>query len=128
MLEQEKLTETIIGAAIEVHRETGPGLLESAYEACLTHELTSRGLAVQRQQPLMIRYKGVEIDCAYRMDLVVEGVVLIELKAVAKLDPIHEAQLLTYMKLANLPVGLLMNFNVKLLTNGIKRFARTRQP
>ncbi len=127
MLEHEALTEQIIGAAIEVHRETGPGLLESAYEACLVHELTTRGLAVVRQQPLLIRYKGVEVDCAYRMDLVVEGTVLVELKAVTKLDPIHEAQLLTYMKLAELPVGLLINFNVKLLTNGVKRFARTRQ-
>lgn len=128
MLEHESLTEQIIGAAIEVHRETGPGLLESAYEACLAHELTSRGLAVARQQELPIHYKGVRIDCAYRMDLVVEGLVLVELKSVAKLDPIHEAQLLTYMKLADLPVGLLINFNSKLLTDGIKRFARTRKP
>ncbi len=124
-LEQKKLTEQIIGAAIEVHRHLGPGLLESAYETCLAHELTLLGLDISRQQPLPISYKGLQLDAAYRLDLVVENSVLLELKAAERLEPIHEAQLLTYLRLARLPVGLLINFNVHLLRQGIKRFALT---
>jgi GxxExxY protein len=124
-LEQKKLTEQIIGAAIEVHRHLGPGLLESAYETCLAHELTLLGLDVAQQQPLPISYKGLQLDAAYRLDLVVENSVLLELKSVERFEPIHEAQLLTYLRLARLPVGLLINFNVHLLRQGIKRFALT---
>jgi GxxExxY protein len=115
------VTEEIIGAAIEVHRELGPGLLESAYEICLAHELAARGLRVERQVPLPVRYKGVELDCGYRLDLVVEGAVIIELKAVKGFEPIHTAQLLTYLRLSDQRVGLLLNFNVALLKQGIKR-------
>jgi GxxExxY protein len=124
-LEQKDLTEKIIGAAIEVHRHLGPGLLESAYEACLAHELTVLGLDIARQQSLPISYKGLQLDMAYRLDLVVENLVLLELKSVERVEPIHEAQLLTYLRLARLPVGLIINFNVHLLRQGIKRFALT---
>src|SRR5580692_9261074 len=124
-LEQKNLTERIIGAAIEVHRHLGPGLLESAYETCLAHELTLLGLDIARQQPLPISYKGLQLDAVYRLDLVVENSVLLELKSVERVEPIHEAQLLTYLRLARLPVGLLINFNVHLLRQGIKRFALT---
>jgi GxxExxY protein len=124
-LEQKNLTERIIGAAIEVHRHLGPGLLESAYETCLAHELTLLGLDIARQQPLPISYKGLQLDAVYRLDLVVENSVLLELKSVERVEPIHEAQLLTYLRLARLPVGLLINFNVHLLRQGIKRFAIT---
>ena len=117
----ESLTEKIIAAAIEVHRELGPGLLESTYEACLVHEFTSRGLSVARQVELPVDYKGVRVACGYRMDLVVEGRVVIEIKCVEKMLAIHEAQLLTYLRLSGIRVGLLINFNVKVLTNGITR-------
>jgi GxxExxY protein len=120
-LRHEKLTEAIIGAAIEVHRELGPGLMESVYEECLCHELSIRGLAFQRQVPLPIHYKKVHLDCGYRMDVVVEGCVVLELKAVENVLPVHEAQLITYLKLSRMPVGLLMNFNVSALKNGITR-------
>jgi GxxExxY protein len=116
-----ELSKIIIGAAIEVHRELGPGLLESAYEACLRYELEQRGLRVVQQLVLPVVYKGIEIDCGYRIDLLVEDKVLIELKAVEKLDKIHEAQILTYLKLSKRWLGLLINFNVALLKNGIKR-------
>lgn len=115
------LTEQVIGAAIEVHRALGPGLLESAYEACLAHELAARGLHVERQVALPVRYKGVALDCGYRLDLVVEGEVIVELKAVKAFEPIHTAQLLTYLRLAGLRVGLMLNFNVAVLKQGIKR-------
>jgi GxxExxY protein len=124
-LEQKNLTEQIIGAAIEVHRHLGPGLLESAYETCLAHELKILGLNIARQQSLPISYKGLQLDTTYRLDLVVENSVLLELKSAERLEPIHEAQLLTYLRLARLPVGLLINFNVHLLRHGIKRFALT---
>jgi GxxExxY protein len=124
-LEQKDLTEKIIGAAIEVHRHLGPGLLESVYEACLAHELAVLGLYIARQQSLPISYKGLQLDMAYRLDLVVENLVLLELKSVERVEPIHEAQLLTYLRLARLPVGLIINFNVHLLRQGIKRFALT---
>jgi GxxExxY protein len=116
-----RITEAVIGAAMAVHRELGPGLLESAYEACLAFELAERGLSVERQKALPIRYRGVNVDCGYRIDLLVEGKVIIELKAVERLEPIHEAQLLSYLKLSGCKVGLLINFNVKVLKNGIRR-------
>ncbi|MBI4083446.1 MAG: GxxExxY protein [Candidatus Lambdaproteobacteria bacterium] len=115
------ITEQIIGAAIDVHRELGPGLLESTYEACLQFELVERGLQVERQKGLPVVYRDVRIDCGYRIDLLVERRVIVELKAVAQLEPIHEAQLLSYLKLSGCHVGLLINFNVKLLKNGIRR-------
>ncbi|MBC8353278.1 MAG: GxxExxY protein [Planctomycetes bacterium] len=117
----EELTRDINAAAIEVHRELGPGLLESTYEECLCHELSSHGLSFRRQEPLPVVYKQVRLDCGYRMDIVVEAKVLIELKSVAALLPLHEAQLMTYLKLSGFKVGLLMNFNVELLKNGIRR-------
>ena len=115
------ITERIIGAAIEVHRHLGPGLLESTYETCLAFEMASRGLRVERQKELPVVYRDIHLDCGYRLDLLVENRVIIELKAVDSLLPIHEAQLLSYLKLSGLKVGLLLNFNVRLLSNGIKR-------
>jgi GxxExxY protein len=117
------LTEQIIGAAIEVHRALGPGLLESAYEECLAHELELRNLNFQRQVPLPVIYKTVKLECGYRMDLVVEDLIVIELKTVEKILPIHEAQLLTYLKLTDKKLGLLLNFNSATLKDGIKRIA-----
>lgn len=118
---EDRLTGEVIGAAIEVHRVLGPGLLESAYEKALLCELKERGLMVEEQKPLPVRYKSVEIDCAYRIDLLVEQNLIIELKSADHLLPIHEAQLLTYMKLADISKGLLLNFNVRRLKDGIKR-------
>jgi GxxExxY protein len=115
------LTELIIGAAIEVHRQTGPGLMESVYEECLCFELNRLGLHFKRQVELPVRYKGVKLDCGFRMDLVVESSVVVELKAVECLLPIHSAQLLTYLKLSGMHVGLLLNFNEPVLKKGIKR-------
>jgi GxxExxY protein len=116
-----EITEQIIGSAIEVHRELGPGLLESAYEHCLCHELTLRNLAFRRQVELPVKYKAVLLDCGYKMDIVVEQLVVLELKTVDKLLPVHEAQLLTYLKLSKLPIGLLINFHSYLLKDGLKR-------
>src|SRR3954447_25491608 len=116
-----ELTEQIIGAGIEVHRGLGPGLLESAYEECLCYELTRRNLAFARQQTLPVIYKGVQLDCGYRLDVVVENRIIIELKAVDQLLPIHDAQLLTYLKLTNMSLGLLLNFNVLLFKQGVRR-------
>ena len=116
-----KITEQIIGAAVQVHRALGPGLLESAYEACLAHELAERNLRAERQKALPVSYKGVRIDCGYRIDLLVEREVIVELKAVSRIEPIHEAQLLSYLKLSGCRVGLLINFNVKQLTRGVRR-------
>ena len=121
MLLAEQITEAIIGAAIEVHRLLGPGLLESTYEECLCHELSLRGLAFERQVALPVLYKGVKLDCGYRMDLVVADQVVVELKTVDALLPVHEAQLLTYLKLSGKRIGLLLNFHVEVLRNGIKR-------
>lgn len=118
----DEITGEIIGAAIEVHRELGPGLLESAYEACLVYELAERGLDVDRQRPLPVVYKGVRIKCGYRLDLVVNDLVIVELKAVEKLTTVHEAQVLSYLKLSSIPAALLINFNGKLLKRGIRRF------
>ena len=121
LLHQE-LTEQIIGAAIEVHRHLGPGLLESAYEQCLCRELTLRNISFQRQLPLPVEYKGVKLDCGYRIDLLVAGDLIVEIKSVETLLPIHQAQILTYMRLARIPIGLPINFNVTKLQGGIKRF------
>ncbi len=114
----EELTEKIIGAAIEVHRALGPGLLESAYEECLCRELNIRGLVFQRQVPLPVEYKGVKLDCGYRLDLVVQEAVVLELKCVEHILPVHEAQLLTYLKLTGKHVGMIINFNVAALVRG----------
>ena len=114
-------TDEVIGALIEVHRHLGPGLMESAYEACLCAELSERRLKFERQRPLPIRYKGVHLDCGYRLDLVVGDCILLELKAVERLLPSHEAQVITYLRLSRLPVGLLVNFNVTALRNGLRR-------
>jgi GxxExxY protein len=115
------LTEQILGAAIEVHKSLGPGLMESAYEECLCHELNLRGLRFERQVTVPVGYKGVNLDCGYKLDLLVENTVILELKCVDRLTSIHEAQLLTYMKLLNKPVGFIINFNVAVLRNGIVR-------
>jgi len=119
--ESDPLTHSIIGAAIEVHRGLGPGLLESAYEACLLYELRLQGISVKAQQPLPVFYKNVILDCGYRLDLLVEDKVIVEIKSVRELVAIHEAQLLSYLKLSNCRRGLLINFNVKMLKEGIKR-------
>lgn len=116
-----KITQEIIGSAIEVHKSLGPGLLEYAYEKCLCFELTSRNLYLERQVKLPLKYKEVQLDIGYRIDLLVEDKVIVELKTVDKLMQIHDAQLLTYMKLANCSLGLLINFNVPVLKQGIKR-------
>lgn len=125
-LECEQLTAHILHAAITVHKELGPGLLESTYESCLVHELMNAGISFRRQIDLPVVYKGHNVDCGYRVDLIVEGAVLLELKSVDRLAPIHEAQLLTYLRLTRLPVGLLLNFNVTRLKDGIVRRANTR--
>ena len=116
-----EITGKIIDAAIAVHRELGPGLLESSYEACLAFELIERGLKIEQQKALPVTYRGVKLDCGYRIDLLVENKVIVELKAVERLEPIHKAQLLSYLKLSGCKVGLLVNFNVQILKNGIRR-------
>ena len=121
MLIHEELTHQIRGAAIEVHKELGPGLLESAYEECLCHELSLRRLGFQRQVPLPVTYKGIKLDCGYRLDMVAEDKIVLELKSVQETTPLHEAQLLTYLRLSGKKVGLLMNFNTTLMKDGIKR-------
>jgi GxxExxY protein len=119
--ELNRLSEIVIGAAIAVHRELGPGLLESAYEACVRFELLNRGLHVERQKELPVVYRGLKVDCGYRIDLLVDELIILEVKAVKKLLPIHEAQLLSYLKLSGCRLGLLLNFNVRVLRDGIKR-------
>ena len=116
-----KITDGIIGGAIDVHRALGSGLLESAYEACLAFELTDLGHRIERQKQMPISYRGVQVDAGYRLDLVVDDLVVVELKAVERIEPIHRAQLLSYLKLSGLSVGLLINFNVKVLKNGVRR-------
>jgi GxxExxY protein len=116
-----EISQKIIGAAINVHKELGPGLLESAYESCLAFELLESGLAVERQKPLPVVYREVKLDCGYRIDLLVEDEVVVEVKAVDRLEAIHEAQLITYLKLSGRKLGLLINFNVKILRSGIRR-------
>jgi GxxExxY protein len=119
--ENDPLTEQIIGFAIEVHRHLGPGLLESVYEECLCYELGQKGIAFRRQVPLPVVYKAVRLDCGYRMDVVVEGKVVLEVKTVERLMPIHDAQVLTYMKLSGIATGLLLNFHSAVLKDGIRR-------
>jgi GxxExxY protein len=121
MVIDQGLTEKIIGAAIEVHRNLGPGLLESVYEDCLAHEFRLRNIQFEKEKPLPVEYKGILLDCGYRLDFLVEEKVIVELKSVECLLPIHEAQLLTYLKLAKCNIGLLINFNVTLLKHGLKR-------
>ena len=119
--ERDSLSHKVIGLAIEVHRGLGPGLLESAYEECLCYELKINDISFRRQVPLPIVYKSVKLDCGYRMDIVVDDKLIVELKTVEKLLPVHEAQLLTYLKLSGLRTGLLMNFNTPVLKDGIRR-------
>jgi GxxExxY protein len=121
-MELNEITQRIIGCAIEVHRNLGPGLLESAYEECLAYELINMGLNFKRQQPTPVVYKEIKLECGYRIDILVENLVVIELKVVDIINPVHEAQILTYMKFANKSIGLLINFNVTVLKNGIKRY------
>ena len=120
---ENEITERIIGAAIEIHRHLGPGLLESAYEACLCYELSQLGLRFQRQLEVPVLYKGVKLDCGYRLDLLVEDSVIVEIKSTESLLPVFAAQLLTYLKICGKRVGLLINFNVPVLRNGLKRVA-----
>jgi GxxExxY protein len=121
-MESSDLTGRVIGCAIDVHRELGPGLLESTYERCLAHELNLEGIKFQTQCPIPVLYRGLHIDCGYRLDVFVEDQLIVELKSVESLQKIHEAQLLTYMKLAGMQIGLLVNFNVSCLRDGIRRF------
>ncbi len=124
MTEKEKLnqiTEAIIGAVVDVHRTLGPGLLESAYEACLAFELAERGLKIEQQKPMPVVYREVKLDCGYRLDILVEEAVIIDVKSIDQLAPIHKAQLLSYLKLSGCKVGLLINFNVKVLKDSVVR-------
>jgi GxxExxY protein len=121
-MELNDLTREIIGAAIEVHKQQGPGMLESAYEECLSYELRSRGLSVERQKPVPVVYKEVKLECGYRIDLLINDTVVLELKSVDALARIHEAQILTYMRFSKRKIGMLINFNVIVLKNGIKRY------
>ena len=126
--ELNQLTERIIGACIEVHRHLGPGLLEKIYEQCLVDELELQGLRSQQQVAVPIRYKGRELAQGYRLDLVVEGIVIVEVKAVLSLEPVHQAQALTYLRLSGLPVALLVNFHTPLLRSGLRRFLNRMNP
>jgi GxxExxY protein len=121
-MEFDQLSNRVIGCALEVHRALGPGLLESAYEQCLAHELSLSGISFKVQCPLPVKYKGIKLDCGYRIDLLVNDELIVELKSVDQIMGIHQAQLLTYMKLSDVKVGLLINFNVEILKTGIKRF------
>ena len=116
-----QLSNVIIGAALRVHDELGPGMLESAYEACLMFELVDKGLRVEREKPLPLVYRGYRLDCGYRLDLLVEGAIIVEVKAIERLERVHSAQLLSYLRQLKLKLGLLFNFNVKWLQDGIKR-------
>jgi GxxExxY protein len=121
-MELNEITKRIIGCAIEVHKSLGPGLLESAYEECLSYELIKNGLNIKRQQPTPVVYKEIKLECGYRIDILVENSVVVELKVVDEFNPVHEAQILTYMKFSNKSLGLLINFNVTILRNGIRRY------
>ena len=121
MYHEKELTDKIIACAIEVHRNLGPGLLESAYEECLCHELKLNGVSFERQMNLPLEYKGIKLDCGYRMDIVVDNKVIVELKCVDQIAPVHEAQLLTYLRLSRLRIGLIFNFNTSVLKDGIRR-------
>ena len=123
MRDTDQVTSAIIGSAIEVHRELGPGLLESTYEACLAHELAIRGLCVVRQLAVPLQYKGIRLDCAYRLDLLVDDLIIVEIKAVERLAEIHESQVLSYLRLSGKKVGLLINFHSYSIKQGLKRFA-----
>jgi GxxExxY protein len=120
-LKFDELSNRVIGCALEVHRNLGPGLLESTYENCLAHEFHIGSIPFKLQYPLPVEYKGIKLDCGYRIDIMVDNRLIVEIKSVDKILPIHQAQLLTYLKLSNISIGLLMNFNVKYLKNGIKR-------
>ena len=120
--EEQDLSYRIIGAAIEVHKSLGPGLLESAYESCLSYEFADRGLKFQKQPSLSVEYKGKLIDCGYRLDFLIEDSVILEIKSVEKIIQVHEAQLLTYLKLSHRRIGILINFNVNILKDGVRRF------
>ena len=117
----DELSNKVIGCALEVHKNLGPGLLESTYEQCLAHELKMANIPFRLQHPLPVEYKGIKLDCGYRVDLFIDGKMIIELKSVERILPIHQAQLLTYMKLTGVSIGLLINFNVQYLKDGIKR-------
>lgn len=121
-MEFDELSNKVIGCAIEVHRNLGPGLLESAYEQCLSYELLQTGISHQTQKEISVKYKEITLNCGYKADIMVEDKLIVELKAVDKVTPVYEAQILTYMKLTNIKTGLLINFNVKLLKDGIRRF------
>jgi GxxExxY protein len=121
-MEFESLSKDVLGAAIEVHKHLGPGLLESAYEECLSFELVQRGYKIERQKPIPVVYKEIKLDCGYRIDILVEDKLVLELKSIDCFNSVHEAQILTYMKFAQKKIGLLINFNVTLLKNGIKRY------
>lgn len=121
-MEINQITRVVIGCAIEVHKSLGPGLLESAYEECLSFELINAGFKIERQKPTPVIYKDIKLDCGYRIDILVENILVIELKTVDAFNPVHEAQILTYMKFSKKSLGLLINFNVTLLKNGIKRY------
>jgi len=122
VMELNEITQKIIGCAIQVHKNLGPGLLESAYEECLSYELIKNGLVIKRQQPTPVIYKEIKLECGYRIDILVENSVVVELKVVDEFNPVHEAQILTYMKFSNKSLGLLINFNVTILRNGIRRY------
>jgi GxxExxY protein len=119
--ELNELTEIVIGCAIEVHRGLGPGLLESTYEVCLCRELSLRSILFERQKPIPVVYKGVKLDCGYRADLIIDGRILVEIKSIEQASAIHDAQLLSYLKLSGMKVGLLINFNVRMLAHGVRR-------
>jgi len=121
-MELNEITQKIIGCAIQVHKSLGPGLLESAYEECLSYELIKNGLNIKRQQPTPVVYKEIKLECGYRIDILVENSVVVELKVVDEFNPVHEAQILTYMKFSNKSLGLLINFNATILRNGIRRY------
>jgi GxxExxY protein len=121
-MEFDLVSKEIIGSAIEVHRSLGPGLLESAYEECMVYELIQRGLSIERQKPVPVFYKEIKLSCGYRLDLLVGGSVIAELKSIDGLAPVHAAQILTYMRFSNIKIGLLINFNVTVLKNGLRRF------
>ena len=123
-MDANKITEKIIGCAIEVHKLLGPGLLESAYEDCLAYELVKSGFKVERQKAIPVIYKEIQLECGYRIDILVEDLVILELKAVESINPVYEAQLLTYLRFSKKRIGLLINFHVPVLKNGIRRFIR----
>jgi len=121
-MERDPLTEKVIGCAIEVHRALGPGLLESSYQQCLAHEMKLNGIPFVAEQPVPVEYKGIRLDCGYRLDFLVDGCLILELKSIGEITGIHQAQLLTYMKMTGIRTGLLINFNVCRLVDGIERF------